>query len=319
MTRPTHPPEHPAELTSIHRDPRAGQSPHAAGESRADGCTTLRRGLAAPNFAEDPHDLVRLGILAEETGFDGFFLWDHLLFSNDGRGPDILDPWLVLALIAEATQRITIGTMITPLSRRRPAVLARQTTTLDRISQGRLVLGVGIGSPAQGDFALFGDEADDVLRAEMLDEGLDVLTGLWSGEQVSHAGKHYTVKDVSFSPTPVQRPRIPIWVGGTLPRKRPMMRAFRWDGAVPITWANGRLARPTVDQIGWVRDLSLQHRQPGEAPFELAVWAEVTENPVRLMNELPGYVDAGATWWIETAKPEAGWHDGMVERIRAGV
>ncbi|WP_162254367.1 LLM class flavin-dependent oxidoreductase [Nostocoides sp. Soil756] len=280
---------------------------------------SLRRGLAAPNFAENPGDLVRLGIAAEEAGFDGFFLWDHVLFANDGRGPDIQDPWLVLALIAEHTERITIGTMITPLSRRRPSVLARQCTTLDRISNGRLVLGVGIGSPPRGDFELFGDESDDVVRAEMLDEGLDVLQGLWSGEPYSHSGEHYTVTDVRFTPTPVQRPRIPIWVGGTLPRRRPMLRASRWDGAVPITWSGGRLARPTAEQIRWVRDLCRQHRSVGAAAFELAVWAEVAQDRGGLAGELPAYLDAGATWWIETAKPEDGWYDGLVTRIHEGV
>ena len=280
---------------------------------------TLKRGLAAPNFAVDPHDLVELGVTAEKAGFDGFFLWDHLLFSNDGVGPDIVDPWLVLALIAEATERITIGTMITPVSRRRPAVLARQTATLDRISGGRVVLGVGIGSPAHGDFTLFGDEADAVRRAEMLDEGLAVLDGLWSGEPFAHSGKHYTIGEVTFTPTPVRRPRIPVWVGGTLPRRRPMLRAARWDGAVPITWADGRLARPSADQIAGVRDLVAEHRDPASPAFDLAVWAEVTEHPRQLMTELPPYVEAGATWWIETAKPEPGWYAELVERIGAGV
>lgn len=280
---------------------------------------SLRRGLAAPNFARTPEELVRLAVLAEEAGFDGFFLWDHMVFANDGRGPDVQDPWLVLALVAERTERITMGTMITPLSRRRPSVLARQTTTLDLLSGGRLVLGVGIGSPARGDFELFGDEADAVVRAEMLDEGLEVLQGLWSGEPFSHEGPHYTVTDVRFTPTPVQRPRIPVWVGGTLPRRRPMLRALRWDGAVPITWADGRLARPSVEQIRWVRDLARTHRDGGERDFELAVWAEVADRPGSPALELPDYVDAGATWWIETAKPEPGWYDGLLARIKAGV
>ncbi|GIL34226.1 luciferase-like protein [Phycicoccus sp. DTK01] len=275
--------------------------------------------MAAPNFARTPEELVRLAVLAEEAGFDGFFLWDHMVFANDGRGPDVQDPWLVLALVAERTERITMGTMITPLSRRRPSVLARQTTTLDLLSGGRLVLGVGIGSPARGDFELFGDEADAVVRAEMLDEGLEVLQGLWSGEPFSHEGPHYTVTDVRFTPTPVQRPRIPVWVGGTLPRRRPMLRALRWDGAVPITWADGRLARPSVEQIRWVRDLARTHRDGGERDFELAVWAEVADRPGSLAPELPDYVDAGATWWIETAKPEPGWYDGLLARIEAGV
>ncbi|MEO5744632.1 MAG: LLM class flavin-dependent oxidoreductase, partial [Terracoccus sp.] len=189
----------------------------------------------------------------------------------------------------------------------------------DLISGGRLVLGVGIGSPAHGDFALFGDEADAVTRAEMLDEGLVVLQGLWSGEPFAHAGTHYSIGEVTFTPTPVQRPRIPIWVGGTLPLRRPMLRAARWDGAVPITWADGRLARPSPQQIASVRDLVVEHRDPGGPPFDLAVWAEVAGRPRELGAQLPEYVDAGATWWIETAKPEPGWLAELVERIKAGV
>ncbi|QNK82155.1 LLM class flavin-dependent oxidoreductase [Nakamurella sp. PAMC28650] len=276
--------------------------------------TAVRRALAAPCFAEDPNELVELGIAAEEAGFDGFFLWDHLMFANDGVGPPIVDPWLVLALIAARTRRIRIGTMITPVSRRRPAVLARQTTTLDLLSNGRLILGVGIGSPAQGDFGLFGDETDAVLRAEMLDEGLTVLDQLWSGERVDFHGRHYQVSGVTFSPRPVQRPRIPVWVGGTLPRRKPMSRAARWDGAVPITWADGRLSRPSTAEIAGVRDQVVAERGHSGG-FDLAVWAEVAERPDEVAAELPGYAAAGATWWIETAKPEPGWLEGLRTRI----
>ena len=274
----------------------------------------MRKALAAPNFVEDPTELVELAVAAETAGFDGFFLWDHLMFANDGEGPPIVDPWLVLALIAARTQRIIIGTMITPLSRRRPAVLARQTATLDVLSGGRLVLGVGIGSPAEGDFGLFGDETDAVVRAEMLDEGLDVLQALWSGERVRFAGRHYRVDGARFLPRPVQRPRIPVWVGGTRPKRKPMSRAARWDGAVPITWADGRLARPSVEQIASVRDQITAERGHLDA-FDIAVWAEVADDPAAVAREFTGYAAAGATWWIETAKPEPGWLAGLVRRI----
>jgi alkanesulfonate monooxygenase SsuD/methylene tetrahydromethanopterin reductase-like flavin-dependent oxidoreductase (luciferase family) len=276
--------------------------------------TGIRRALAAPCFAEDPYELVELGVAAEQGGFDGFFLWDHLVFANDGDGPPIVDPWLILALIAARTARIKIGTMVTPPSRRRPSVLARQTTTLDLLSKGRLILGVGIGSPAQGDFGLFGDQTDAVVRAEMLDESLTVLDRLWSGERVEFHGRHYVVDGATFTPRPVQRPRIPVWVGGTLPRRKPMSRAARWDGAVPITWTDGRLGRPTVEQIAGVRDQMRAERGHLE-DFDIAVWAEVAEDSQRVSAELPDYAAAGATWWIETAKPEPGWQDGLRSRI----
>src|ERR1022692_4706677 len=189
----------------------------------------LQRGLAVPCFAEDPMELARLGIEAERAGFDGFFLWDHMVFSNTGEGPPIVDPWLVLAVVAESTSRIRLGTMITPVPRRRPWQLARETTTLDRLSNGRLILGVGIGSPAYGDFGIFHEPSGERERAELLDEGLDVLAGLWSGEKFSYQGSHFTVDPVRFTPTPVQRPRIPVWVGGVLPAARPIARAARWD------------------------------------------------------------------------------------------
>jgi alkanesulfonate monooxygenase SsuD/methylene tetrahydromethanopterin reductase-like flavin-dependent oxidoreductase (luciferase family) len=278
----------------------------------------MKRALAAPCLSSDPAELVELAVRAEEAGFDGFFLWDHILFANDGNGPDVVDPWMVLAVIAARTRYLTIGTMITPVSRRRPWVLARQTATLDLLSGGRLVLGVGIGSPAEGDFGRFGEETDPVRRAEMLDEGLAILDGLWSGERFAFAGKYFQLDEVRFRPRPVQRPRVPVWVGGTLPLRRPMSRAARWDGAVPIRWADRRLARPSVADIAAVRDQVVAERGSVDE-FSIAVWAEVAEDPARVAGELSEYAGAGATWWIETAKPEEGWLDGLRARVRRGV
>jgi alkanesulfonate monooxygenase SsuD/methylene tetrahydromethanopterin reductase-like flavin-dependent oxidoreductase (luciferase family) len=187
--------------------------------------TGLRRGLAVPCFAEDPAELIELGAAAERAGYDGFFLWDHLVFDDSGEGPAIVDPWLVLAVVAARTATIKIGTMITPVPRRRPWQLAKATTTLDLISGGRVILGVGLGSPAYGDFGIFHEPSGARQRAELLDEGLDVLAGLWSGERFSYAGAHFTVDPVRFAPVPVQRPRIPVWVGGVLPSRRPIARA----------------------------------------------------------------------------------------------
>jgi alkanesulfonate monooxygenase SsuD/methylene tetrahydromethanopterin reductase-like flavin-dependent oxidoreductase (luciferase family) len=279
---------------------------------------SIRRGLAAPCFAKDPGELVSMAVGAEAAGFDGFFLWDHILFANDGEGPDIVDPWLVLAVIADRTERIILGTMITPVSRRRPWVLARQTVTLDLLSGGRLVLGVGIGSPTQGDFSRFGEQSDAIVRAERLDEGLAILDGLWSGERFGFDGQHFHLDEVRFRPRPAQSPRVPVWVGGTLPRRRPMSRAARWDGAVPITWADNRLARPTVADIASVRD-QIRSERGHLNRFDIAVWAEVADDPGVVAAEIPGYTEAGATWWIETAKPEPGWQDQLRARIASGI
>jgi alkanesulfonate monooxygenase SsuD/methylene tetrahydromethanopterin reductase-like flavin-dependent oxidoreductase (luciferase family) len=278
----------------------------------------LLRGIAVPCFGEDPAELAELGAEAERAGFDGFFLWDHIVFANDGEGPPIVDPWLVLAVVAARTSTIRMGTMITPVPRRRPWQLARQTATLDRLSGGRVILGVGIGSPAYGDFGIFHEPSGDRVRAEMLDEGLDILDGLWSGEKFSYTGQHYTVDPVRFTPRPVQRPRIPVWVGGVLPATRPIDRGARWDGMVPIRFADRSLARVSADDIAFVRDRIGAARGSSEG-FDLVVWAEVADEPARVREIARPYQAAGATWWIETAKPEPGWWEGVQRRVAAGV
>jgi alkanesulfonate monooxygenase SsuD/methylene tetrahydromethanopterin reductase-like flavin-dependent oxidoreductase (luciferase family) len=281
----------------------------------------LQRGLAVPCFAEDPMELAELGVEAERAGFDGFFLWDHIVFSNTGEGPPIVDPWLVLAVVAARTTRIRLGTMITPVPRRRPWQLAKETTTLDRLSNGRLILGVGIGSPAYGDFGIFHEPADERVRAELLDEGLDILAGLWSGERFSYQGRHFTLDPVRFTPTPVQRPRIPVWVGGVLPAARPIARAARWDGMVPIRFAERALVRPSAADMADAGAKIAAARAAAGSPaeFDLVVWAEVAEVPAQVPEIARPYQDSGVTWWIETAKPEPRWWEGAQERVASGV
>jgi alkanesulfonate monooxygenase SsuD/methylene tetrahydromethanopterin reductase-like flavin-dependent oxidoreductase (luciferase family) len=279
----------------------------------------IQRGIAVPNFTEDPAELIEMGVAAEQAGFDGFFLWDHIVFSNSGDGPPIVDPWLVLAIIASQTSRIKLGTMITPVPRRRPWQLARQTATLDVLSGGRLILGVGIGSPAYGDFGIFHEPTGDRERAELLDEGLAVLAGLWTGETFAHSGEHFTVEPVRFRPRPAQRPRIPVWVGGVLPAVRPVQRAARWDGMVPIRYTDRRLTRVSADDIADIRDRSGAARGTSDG-FDLVVWADVEPDPASLPQTLAPYEKAGTTWWIESARPDdKGWQDGVRQRIAAGA
>lgn len=167
--------------------------------------------------------VVRLAQAAETAGWEGLFVWDHLGFV---RGAPSGDPWVILAAVAQATERLKIGTAVTPLPRRRPHVLANTLATLDRLSGGRVILSVGLGGVPQ-EFAAFGEPGDAQYRTAMLDEGLEVLSRLWSGESVTHRGTHYTLDGVALAPLPVQRPRIPIWVGG---ESRPALRrAARWD------------------------------------------------------------------------------------------
>ena len=281
----------------------------------------LRRGLSVPCFAEDPADLVELGVGAERAGLDGYFLWDHLVHADSGDGlPPIVDPWQVLAVVAARTSRIKLGTMITPVARRRPWKLAKEVTTLDLLSGGRVILGVGLGAPA-GEFGLFGEPTDTRYRAELLDEGLAVLAGLCSGQHFSHAGKHFTVGPVRFSPSPVQQPRVPIWVGGVFPSdgplaraarrvagmppvRGPVARAARWDGFVPIHPGQPG-ERPTTGEIAAVRDRIAGLRGTIE-DFDIAIWGEL-DSAGQVAGLLPGYRAAGATWWIESPGSGPGW------------
>src|SRR4051794_35035747 len=189
----------------------------------------MKFAINAPNFGTyaDPAFVTALARSAEAAGWDGFFLWDHI---RPGPVP-LGDPWLLLTAIALSSERLALGPMVTPLPRRKPEEVARQATTLDHISGGRLVLGVGLGDDGWREFSAFGPYPEDRTRAEMLDEGLDVITALWRGDVVTRAGKHYAVTEALFAPAPVQRPRVPIWVAGRWPSRRPFDRAARWDGA----------------------------------------------------------------------------------------
>jgi alkanesulfonate monooxygenase SsuD/methylene tetrahydromethanopterin reductase-like flavin-dependent oxidoreductase (luciferase family) len=274
----------------------------------------ILRGIAVPPFSDNPEEFADFGVEVEQAGFDGYFLWDHMVFSNSAEGPPTLDPWLILAVVAARTSKIKIGTMVTPVPRRRPWQLAKETTTLDRLSGGRVILGVGIGSPDYGDFGRFGDPAEPRERGQLLDEGLDIMAGLWSGERFSYSGEKFTIDPVRFSPTPVQQPRIPVWIAGILPNRRPIERAARWDGFVPIRYDERGLARPSAADIKEVAgQIGGQRSLDG---YDLAVWAEVGQPPAE---EIAAYSEAGTTWWIETARPEPDWWPGIKDRVAAGV
>ena len=200
----------------------------------------VRFGLYVANYGEFS-DVRALGELAREAevgGWDGIFLFDSIQPSEPGSYEPVADPWLALMAIALATERIRFGTLVTPLARRRPPKLDRETVTLDQASRGRLLLGVGLGygPSADPEFAGLGEDSDPVVRAAKLDEGLEVLTGLWSGKPFSHAGQYYQVQETTFLPTPVQTPRIPIWVGGFWPNRRPMRRAAVMTACSHSTW-----------------------------------------------------------------------------------
>jgi alkanesulfonate monooxygenase SsuD/methylene tetrahydromethanopterin reductase-like flavin-dependent oxidoreductase (luciferase family) len=281
------------------------------------GGTGLRRGLAVPCFTADPAGIIGLGLAAEQGGFDGFFLWDHLVHDDTGNGPPVLDPWPLLAVLASQTSRIRLGTLITPVPRRRPWQLAKETVTVDRLSNGRLILGVGLGSPPYADFGIFHEPTSSRVRAELLDEGLEVLTGLWTGDRFAFSGEHFTIEPVRFRPVPVQQPRIPIWVGGVLPALGPVRRATRWDGMVPLTWQGDGPARPSPDDIAAVRDQA-QLARGSAAGFDLVVWSDLEQEPGEVAGLAPDYTAAGATWWVESAESGPGWLDQATERVTRG-
>jgi alkanesulfonate monooxygenase SsuD/methylene tetrahydromethanopterin reductase-like flavin-dependent oxidoreductase (luciferase family) len=280
----------------------------------------MRYSVSMPNFADygDLHTLVELAREAEAAGWDGFFLWDHMIFWRDLPMP-IVDPWVALAAIAVGTERISVGPMVTPVARRRPWKLARETVSLDHLSGGRLILGVGLGDPADADFGVFGEATDAKVRARKLDEGLDVLAGLWSGEPFSYQGEHYRVEETVFLPRPVQSPRIPVWVGGWWPHKPPLRRAARWDGVVPGKMApDGTFETLTPDDLRAILAYIAGHRM-SDGPFDVAIAGETPgDDPAGGAAIVAPYAEAGATWWIENIHGYRGPFGEMRARIRLG-
>jgi alkanesulfonate monooxygenase SsuD/methylene tetrahydromethanopterin reductase-like flavin-dependent oxidoreductase (luciferase family) len=236
---------------------------------------------------------------AEAAGWDGLFLWDHLFAFAEGR-VETVDPWIALTAAACATSTIRLGTLVTPLPRRRPVVVARQTVSLDRLSGGRLILGVGSGAfPFEWDYC--GEEPEPRIRGEMLDEHLELLDRLWTGEQVRHEGRSYRVAGPGWGavcwPPPAQSPRIPVWVGGTWPTStRPFQRAARWDGVVPMRVDGQWDVADTADVAERMRSLR-------EAPFDLAVPVQSRGDDPRRSEVQAAHAAAGATWWVEPVHP----------------
>jgi alkanesulfonate monooxygenase SsuD/methylene tetrahydromethanopterin reductase-like flavin-dependent oxidoreductase (luciferase family) len=240
--------------------------------------------------------MVQLAVTAEQSGWDGVFLWDHIWFEVGTDAP-MLDSWIALAAIAASTSRISLGAMITPLARRRPWKVARETATLDHLSGGRLIFGAGLGFPPDAEFSAFGEEADDRVRARKLDEGLAILDGLWSGRPFTFSGEHYDVDSVTFRPSPVQSPRIPVWCAGWWPNRAPFRRAARWDGVIPERIGGDTLSPEEVAEIARFIE---QHRE-SDGPFDIVIngYSEGVQD-ADLMDR---YAQAKTTWWLERIDP----------------
>ncbi len=273
-----------------------------------------------PNFGDfgDARRLAELAREAEDAGWDGFFIWDHVQFFVPGERVPVVDPWVALAAVAIATSRVKLGPMVTPIARRRPWKLARECVTLDHLSNGRLILGVGLGDPADTEFGALGEVVDPVQRASMLDEGLAVLTGLWRGEPFSFQGKHFTLENVLCWPPPVQSPRIPIWVAGWWPNRRPMRRGARWDGVFPGKLAPDGFAQLTPDEIREIVAY-IQSQRETDDPFDVVLSAMLPgEDPARAAEIVAPYAEAGVTWWHQPIPDLLTPLDVVRTRIRQG-
>jgi alkanesulfonate monooxygenase SsuD/methylene tetrahydromethanopterin reductase-like flavin-dependent oxidoreductase (luciferase family) len=245
----------------------------------------VKRGIFLAPFDElvDPRQLAELAARAESVGWHGFFLWDHIRYRPPVRA--VADPWVALAAIACSTERLRLGPMVTPLSRRRVQKLARETVTLDRLSRGRLTLGVGLGSDRNDELEPFGEVVDARERARLLDRGLERLAAFWEGE---------------FEPPPAQRPRIPVWVAARWPSRRPLRRAARWDGLFPIEL-------PGPDALAELASEVLALRAGNDDPFDVVVEISPGESA-------GPWEAAGATWALTGFSPTP-----RLDEVRAAI
>jgi alkanesulfonate monooxygenase SsuD/methylene tetrahydromethanopterin reductase-like flavin-dependent oxidoreductase (luciferase family) len=283
----------------------------------------VRFAVNVPNFGDfaDARPFADLARRAEEAGWDGLFVWDHIVHQKNAHR-ETGDPWLLLTAAAVATSRIRLGTMITPVARRRVQKLAKEVTTLDRLSGGRVIFGAGLGAPIDDEFGSFGEPTEPRELAVRLDEGLTALGMLWSGRPVNYHGEHVVVDDVTFLPTPVQRPRVPVWIAGYWPARAPMRRAARWDGAVPIidpAKNGGREALPPpASAVREVRDFIASCRGP--EPFDLSIAAASPADRAAARDVTAELAEAGVTWWQEALPRDQGYDRlaAVLRRVDAG-
>ena len=244
----------------------------------------MRFGLFLPIFDElaEPRVVASIAADAEEASWDGVFVWDHIDYRAPVEG--IADPWVTLAAMAMTTSTVRLGPMVTPLPRRRPLKVAREVVSLDRLSNGRVVLGVGIGGDNSGELTHTGEETDDRTRGRMLDEGLQLLRDAWTGQRLDHEGEHYLAQDLAVRPTPVQE-RLPVWVAVRYGNAKPLRRAARHDGVFPID----------IDHPDKLAETLAGLEMPTR-PFDVAVGAQDDTDP-------RPYEAVGATWWMRGFSP----------------
>jgi alkanesulfonate monooxygenase SsuD/methylene tetrahydromethanopterin reductase-like flavin-dependent oxidoreductase (luciferase family) len=248
----------------------------------------VRHGLLLPPVGDlaDPAALAEIALAAEHAGWDGVFVWDHVMRPAHEPQP-IADPWIAMAAMAVATERVRLGPMVTPITRRRPIKVARETITLDHLSKGRLTLGLGLGVDTSRELSAFDEVVDPRQRGERLDEGAELLCELWSGEQVDFHGRHFVADGVSLAPRPVQRPRIPLWFAARGSARKPVRRAARYDGVIPIEVdeeALGQMIGVVSDERGSLVDFDIVVRPVGRSQYE-------------------SFRELGATWVTHETEP----------------
>lgn len=269
-----------------------------------------------PNCGGDYADIrlvAEMAHEADEAGWDAFFVWDHI---NPRWGLEVADPWITLAAAAMRTQRIKLGTMVTPLPRRRPWKVARELASLDQLTAGRMILGVGLG--VEEEYATYHEPGDDKMHSEMLDEALELLQLLWSGETITHHGQHYQLDNICYLPRPVQQPRIPIWVAGRWPNKKPLRRAARWDGAIPVglglKQAEEMSPAAELACLAYVR--SQQSPERAAQAYDYIHYGRLLgEDPAADIARVEAYAQAGVTWWSENIS----WDRGTLSDQRAYI
>jgi alkanesulfonate monooxygenase SsuD/methylene tetrahydromethanopterin reductase-like flavin-dependent oxidoreductase (luciferase family) len=282
----------------------------------------MKYGLYLPNFAPwgKARAIADLARMAEDAGWDGLYMWDDCA----GFDVEMVDPWVALAAAAMVTTHLKLGALITPLARRRPWKFARETVSIDHLSAGRLVVGVGTGG-GEDEWGHFGEETNHKVRGDMLDEALQVVTGLWAGQPFSHSGKHYQVQGTHFLPASLQQPRIPIWVGGIWPHRRPLARMAQWDGMFPLFFS----AQTPAEALAQFQQCValVQSMRTHTTPFDvIALGATPLDQPYEAVQAVRPYAAAGATWWLESIAPqrmgrpgEENWSlEQLLARVRQG-
>lgn len=262
----------------------------------------------------DPKKVIELSAEAEAAGWDAIFVAEMIY------GPDA---WVLLTGAAMRTERIKLGTLLSPVARMRPWKIASETATLDQISDGRVILAVGLGALETG-YKEFGEVTDRKTRVELTEEALQIVTSLWGGEPFNFQGKHYQVDTTTLDKgmrdwevRPVQSPRIPIWHAGTWPASPSFRRALNYDGVLPNVFLDGKHASLTLEALAEIRALANETRG-SDTPYDIIVEGESQANSPDEVEKMKAWEHAGATWWIESSWSKQDDIDFLRTRIAAG-